>query len=236
MKLLNAFKVTSQGSTAFNLRLIELVAPALHQIAVFLFQLEEKLHEPETTGGLDIGDIVRWERPAGILPDFLYRYEPWPTLFIHPAFTAHEQFPNGVADIVGFWAEDRVLGGVALFDRSQSWGDENEPNVYFQSCRTQMTYRIWQLMDNQQSSLVGYLLSDHPTSEICPLPILHSRDNKIRVDAGDVIEAHKIYRNLWERAPFQPHPRIGRGPCVQNPIDYPDMEDPDEEVARLNRM
>lgn len=77
MKLLNAFNNAPLSSTAFSLRLIELVALALHQIATFLFQQTDKLHDPATTDGLDIEGVTRWERP----PDQWHRFEPWPTLF-----------------------------------------------------------------------------------------------------------------------------------------------------------
>lgn len=39
------------------------------------------------------------------------------TLFCHPWYRDYDQYPNGVADSVGYWAEARVLGGVVLFDR-----------------------------------------------------------------------------------------------------------------------
>jgi len=38
----------------------------------------------------------------------------------HLDYTFHEQYPMGVPDMVGYWAEYRVLGGVVLFDRGES--------------------------------------------------------------------------------------------------------------------
>jgi hypothetical protein len=32
----------------------------------------------------------------------------------------HAQYPEGIADMVGYWAKDRILGGVVLFDRGES--------------------------------------------------------------------------------------------------------------------
>jgi hypothetical protein len=47
------------------------------------------------------------------------------------------QYPDGLADVAGYWAEDQIFGGVVLFDRSQSWcGSDGEgpgsskPNFY----------------------------------------------------------------------------------------------------------
>lgn len=56
----------------------------------------------------------------------------WPTLFTYPYFTAHEKYPSGVADMVGLWAEDRILCRVSILDRSKAWTVDSEANVYFQ--------------------------------------------------------------------------------------------------------
>ena len=70
-----------------------------------------------------------------------------------------DQYPDGLADVVGYWAENKVLGGVVIFDRSDSWDDDKaEPNVYLPSDRCQVTFRIWQLFDEQQQALVDFLL------------------------------------------------------------------------------
>lgn len=31
-----------------------------------------------------------------------------------------EQYPDGDADVAGYWAETKILGGVAVFDRGQT--------------------------------------------------------------------------------------------------------------------
>lgn len=40
-----------------------------------------------------------------------------PTLFLHRNYQDFKQYPNEVADIVGYWAEAQIFGGVVLFDR-----------------------------------------------------------------------------------------------------------------------
>jgi hypothetical protein len=32
----------------------------------------------------------------------------------------YDQYPDGLADVAGYWAEDRIFGGVVLFDRGDS--------------------------------------------------------------------------------------------------------------------
>jgi hypothetical protein len=39
------------------------------------------------------------------------------TIFCHPWYRDYDQYPGGIADSVGYWAEARILGGVILFDR-----------------------------------------------------------------------------------------------------------------------
>jgi hypothetical protein len=43
-----------------------------------------------------------------------------PTPFYHRSYLAHAQYPNGVADVVGYWAEAKIFGGVVIFDRGES--------------------------------------------------------------------------------------------------------------------
>lgn len=43
-----------------------------------------------------------------------------PHLFFNIHYRAYEQYPFGIADMAGYWAEDRIFGGVVLFDRGES--------------------------------------------------------------------------------------------------------------------
>ncbi|KAI1390124.1 uncharacterized protein F4822DRAFT_224949 [Hypoxylon trugodes] len=134
-QLLQTYQSASIGTRQYLLRLLELTAVALHQIAVYLFQEAASIHDlhhPQGSG-FTIHDATVWERP----PDMWLREAPWPTLFTHPGFTTVEQYPDGVADMAAYWVEDRILGGVLLFDRSQSWDHEDEPNAFFSICAAQ---------------------------------------------------------------------------------------------------
>lgn len=42
-----------------------------------------------------------------------------PTAFSHGPYIAVDQYPNGAADSVGYWAEARIFGGVVVFDRGE---------------------------------------------------------------------------------------------------------------------
>ena len=38
----------------------------------------------------------------------------------HPDYVHFDNYPRGLLDVVGYWAEAQVFGGVLLFDRSNS--------------------------------------------------------------------------------------------------------------------
>ncbi|KAF4420136.1 hypothetical protein FACUT_11301 [Fusarium acutatum] len=127
------------GSKSFNMRLVELVAVALHQIAVWLHKLEPHLHQG------DIDAVTYWEMPPS---ETMARFPPGPNLFSHHNYLDDDIYPEGVADMVGYWAEDRILGGVTVLDRRPENPDEI-PNIYFHPCRKSQTIRVYQLRDEQ---------------------------------------------------------------------------------------
>ena len=43
-----------------------------------------------------------------------------PTPLLHLEYKDHDQYPQGVGDMVGYWAEIQVFGGVVLFDRGET--------------------------------------------------------------------------------------------------------------------
>ncbi|KAF1988960.1 hypothetical protein K402DRAFT_11778 [Aulographum hederae CBS 113979] len=97
------------GSEAFKTHLIELLAISCHDVGACLFQ--------QAGGGL---------RPTVLkpLPDWmLERLHPVPsppTCFVHAGYSNLEEYPNGVGDIVGYWVENQIFGGVVVFDRGES--------------------------------------------------------------------------------------------------------------------
>ena len=40
----------------------------------------------------------------------------------HEDYVQFQNYPRGLLDVVGYWAETKVFGGVLLFDRSRSGG------------------------------------------------------------------------------------------------------------------
>lgn len=109
---------------AWKLRLLELLAVASHDIAATLWSLDDGAHkqaELETwlTSRLESGPLDEDE-------EFNLPPHTW---FWHGGYVHHTQYPKGVADVVGYWAETQIFGGVVLFDR----GDNDEEVSYIHS-------------------------------------------------------------------------------------------------------
>lgn len=127
---------------------------------------------------------------------------PLPTLICHPWYIDYEQYSNGAADMSGYWAEARILGGVVLFDRRPN-GDPD--HVYLLPNRRDVTYRIYELFPEQKEALL--VLLEFLTTDSEPpadtLPILGDQKNLHRIDPEEPIEDIGIYRDIWERK-FRP--------------------------------
>ncbi|KAH8768864.1 hypothetical protein F5883DRAFT_417533 [Diaporthe sp. PMI_573] len=107
---LKRYQSAPVGLKASKIPLIELIAVALHVLAVQVFlEVDGGFHKHETWPSDDYYDenpIMRRKKPT---PFIL-----WLT------FDTPEQYSDGVADMAAYWAEDRILGGVVLFGREKS--------------------------------------------------------------------------------------------------------------------
>ncbi|KAF4999857.1 hypothetical protein FDECE_11388 [Fusarium decemcellulare] len=218
-KVVRQYEEAVPGTRPFNLRLIELVAVSLHQVGAELFKLDFRLHNG------DIESILNW------MPDTpLYaKLKPRPTLFAHPHYFDYDIYPEGLADVTGYWTEDRILGGVAVFARHPTDDGSDLPNVYFHSCHDHVTNRVCQLLDEQQQTLIDFLLS--APSDHCPLPILTDRRNRTRLDWWDAHTHHHVYRDVWERKPLTIDEILFLERRPRGETDYPEIGD---SIFRIN--
>ncbi|KAF5581999.1 hypothetical protein FPCIR_9857 [Fusarium pseudocircinatum] len=115
-KTIQAFADTVPGSEVFNLRLIEIVAVACRQIGAFLFNLDDGAHKHKVYD--DWRQSVLEEKERGV--ESRRYYDPPPIAFCHRAYRYPEQYPQGMADVAGYWAESKILGGVVVFDRGET--------------------------------------------------------------------------------------------------------------------
>ncbi|KAK4096841.1 hypothetical protein N658DRAFT_518987 [Parathielavia hyrcaniae] len=217
-KLLDSFQDSEPNSRAFYLRLIELTAVAVHQIAVFLYNQDTRVHDRHTSDphytidGATLGDDEPYQQPDDY--PLLALPPPWKTLFSHPYYVAESQYPDGLADVVETWRRCDDEGPGAP-----------EPNFYMHSARDDVTFRLWQVKDEEQEALAGFLLA--PTSAPAadgPLPVLPTRSHRVRIDPDRAIVDRKVYRDVWERPlPLFNRDRDDRRPL--NPDDYPEEGD-----------
>lgn len=105
-----AYQGAAIGSRLFITRLIELVSRSIHQIAVEISLLDESFHE---TDGL-----LSWTPPK--TDDLFWLFSPdgpLPTWFNLEWYQDYKQYPKGSNDMIGYWAENFIIGGILLFDR-----------------------------------------------------------------------------------------------------------------------
>ncbi|KAF2493086.1 hypothetical protein BU16DRAFT_584102 [Lophium mytilinum] len=216
-KTTQAYQNTIVGSKDFRLHLLEMIAVACHNIAVLIYKQIK---------GNEIPTERIWYHPAPIIsslpprpdgrPDEPITFPPrlvLPTDFYHQFYQEMEQYPEGMADVVGYWAELRIFGGVVVFDRGESGDECNEAFIHPGKRRM-----IYQLHDHQIDQFVNFETakgdeeSDHVvsfnsvgTDEAArdektlgsPLPFRNERYHR-RVDEWDALNQH-IFRNRYER-------------------------------------
>lgn len=99
---------------------------ACHNIAVYLYQLDDGAHKH-----------AEWEKWHTETLDALKKEDSEesrsnriecgpPTPFWHWAFRAYGRYTNGLADVVGYWVEYEIFGGIVLFDRGESEEEVSE--------------------------------------------------------------------------------------------------------------
>ena len=119
-QLVQAFQSSEEHSHLEDLRLLEMVAASLHFLAGAIYA---SFH-PDT-------DLSPPFNPND--HRFLMTSHFWVD-FYHRAFTFYEQYPYGLLNVVGYWAEAQILGGVLLFERGGS-GREVSPCIGLGSTR-----------------------------------------------------------------------------------------------------
>ncbi|KAH8768345.1 hypothetical protein F5883DRAFT_554419, partial [Diaporthe sp. PMI_573] len=192
LQTIQAYQDTTPGSVAYKLRLLELVVIACHDIAVYLYQLDDGAHkhaEWENWHTEKLDSLAK-EDP-GECQTHRFQFGP-PTPFFRSGYRYYTRYPNGLADVVGYWVEHHIFGGVVLFDRGAS--EEECNGIYIHN--PEATSTLAPPTENQFNDLVAFLLS--PTSDTdpsrCPLPIRITRENKWRWHAYDGMVDYHIFK------------------------------------------
>jgi len=244
LKVLRRYQSVPVASRAARPRLVEITAVAVHAIASLLFELDESRHKgtaltgeppPSSDDEDDVEEDEDDDDDDGAGSDSsvpssssdghrIKALPPFPTPFTLSQYSDPAQYPDGVAALPGYWAEDQVFGGVVLFDRTEG---SPSATVWFHSFRDTVTRRIYALTEPQQAALVGFLQGGAGDGG-CPLPILADATNRERVDADIAIPERNIFRDRWERkitvASYEEYvERHERD--VLTAVDYPELAD-----------
>ena len=148
---------------------------------------------------LHIGDwIASWVPSKDDMWSEFIPERAWPTLPLHDWYRSHDQYLSGFGDVVGYWAESRIFGGVVLFDRRdpQTCRYADPHSVWFHSDRREVTYCIYKLLDKQREQLLEFLGSESPDPAV--LSILGHESNIRLEDPEGPIENTGIYRHGYE--------------------------------------
>ncbi|KAJ3494589.1 hypothetical protein NLG97_g3981 [Lecanicillium saksenae] len=155
---------------------------------------------------------------------------PPPTWLYLQWYQNFEQYPQGYNDVVGYWAENYIIGGVLLFDRREESSTQDfemgglvDPDgVFLHAERIRSTYRICKLLEIQKKAYLDFLqASGDEAPDICPLPLMSDKRSFDRVDPEDPILETGIYRDDWERLPVPYEEPDERLRDVMTMDDYP---------------
>ena len=101
-------------------------------------------------------------------------------LFHHPWYVDCGCYPDRAADLASYWAESRILGGVALLDRraldadvgdtSCSAGAVNLDAIYLHPGREEVIYRIFRPLEQRNVLFLDFLLAEDPPVGIGSTP------------------------------------------------------------------
>ncbi|EFW17633.1 conserved hypothetical protein [Coccidioides posadasii str. Silveira] len=75
-----------------------------------------------------------------------------PAELYHSSYGFWQQYPNGIADIVGYWVEYRLFGGVVLFDRGETGFECKDIFIHLVG-----RYMIFQLSEAQIHAYISFL-------------------------------------------------------------------------------
>ncbi|KAK4457235.1 hypothetical protein QBC42DRAFT_236814 [Cladorrhinum samala] len=160
-ELLTAFQSTSPNTQRFDLRLLEMLTDACHQIASYLYRLDDGVHKHSL--------YYAWRdsvEPAS--QDPRVPVDRAPTCFYHGSYQAFYQYPNGISDVAGYWAEAKILGGVAVFDRGESGAECRDFYLHGSSRNGPAT--IYPPTPQQYDALLDFLIGPGDITASLPPP------------------------------------------------------------------
>ncbi|PGH36277.1 hypothetical protein GX50_00962 [[Emmonsia] crescens] len=194
-------------SYCFNMHLLELAAVAVHDMAGNLFASfhpdgEPRLEQAAGTGFQQQG-LISLSTMSYIRSDI---------------------YPRGVLDVVGYWAEAHIFGGIVVFDRG---AEEGARNCYGAYIHPPYPADLFQLSDSQIAQFS--LQAKQQKNDNLNLPLLCRPDAR-KLNPNHAFLKLNIYRDRYER---EVSPIIRGRSCVVRLENDPDLK---EFIYKANEM
>ncbi|KAK2784329.1 hypothetical protein FQN53_008558 [Emmonsiellopsis sp. PD_33] len=179
-KAVQSYQNTPPSSNKFNLHLLEMAALAIHALAATLY----------TTTHPDINTC-----PTE--PCFSSQYPHYGVDLYCRLYHNSLHYPYGIADMVGYWAETQVFGGVVLFEHEHKEADSELLNAF--------------IHPPQQAGNSVFRLSPSQLTLLQPLPFTPP-EGTITVQRND-LQSHYIFRDEFSR--IYPPIMSNRPSCIR---------------------
>ncbi len=142
---------------------------------------------------------------------------PPPVAFYHREHVDYEQYPRGLQDVIGFWVEAKIFGGVLLFDRGETDADVSVKSLLYRGdaiarsdtksgqCKEVFLHSgtlsgpvtIYPPTPEQFQKLVCFL-EPEPGTAANPLPIRATKLNRPRWYRYHATKYFHIFRNKYD--------------------------------------
>ncbi|KAI1977664.1 ADP-ribose diphosphatase [Ophidiomyces ophidiicola] len=200
-KVAQQFQDSKVFSSFFNMHLLELVAIIIHEMSGNLFHKFHPNGEPHT---IDVNQKQFCPANSVSLSTMCY--------------TVSGRYPRGVLDVVGYWAETHIFGGVVVFDRGPNEGTRQCNAAYI---HPQYPSALFQLAEHQLDafSRAGYPGNKEQSKLRLPF---QCEPGARKIDGYTAFRDLNIYRDRYERR-VDPIPR--GGPCVIRLEDHPELQE-----------
>ncbi|PGH01798.1 hypothetical protein AJ80_08965 [Polytolypa hystricis UAMH7299] len=195
------FQDSQMFSSSFNMHLLELAAIAIHEMAGNLFAAFHPDGEPRST---DVGQ---------------QQFRPVNTISLSTmCYAVSGRYPRGSLDVVGYWAETHIFGGVVVFDRGPREGARQCNAAYI---HPRFPAPLFQLSEHQLETLSRAGSQGSHEELGLSLPFQCGPGAR-QIDHYTAFRDLNIYRDRYERR-VDPIPR--GGPCVVRLEDHPELQE-----------
>ncbi|KAF6230551.1 hypothetical protein HO133_004895 [Letharia lupina] len=177
------------GSPEHDLRLLEITAASLNALAGMIYA---SFH-PETV-------LKPQESPSAQQDLLFFETDQFYVDFYHTKYKEFERYPFGLLNVVGYWAETQLFGGVLLFDRGESGREINNaflhpPEVFY--CYQLSSHQIACFSTLSKPKEAGQLSGAENPLPFTQEPNAHLENTWVRKGEAPL----RIYKNDYDKPP-----------------------------------